>query len=851
MSLDTGWRHTVGLRSDGTVVAVGDNYWGECNLFDWNLGETALPPDTISPTISSVSPQNGQPDVAIDTIVTATFSEPMDSLTINTESFTLVGSAVSGTVTYNPATYTATFTPAANLGYDHEYTATLGTDIKDLAGNPLAGPYIWIFTTESAPSDTTPPNCGIELREQGTSSQIDTVDIAEFFDIYVGSSTDDTGITEVRFSSDDSQDGTATGEWTEWYDWDISLGDWDAVSKTKAWSFATGGHKEVWAEVKDDSDRSDKSFANIKTYYSPNPYGYDFRNRGVLEDNPHTPADEGLADDSRQTLFINTFDLTGVDEATQDRWFREISFGEGGNCYGMAASSLMEYEYPGYDQFLENQGENCIFELDEPSISQWCWPSYSDCQESDNGWDASANILERPVLKHIIEFQISQWGIPQDEKIRGTENVLNTIRTEFPQEMYILDIYDEGSGHALIPFRVETVTEDDEYRVFVYDSNHPSEQGRAVTIERDWLGVWHWEYDLGWVTWSGPSWWGIFGDTSIELIPIAIAYNGGNRLRLPGTGDEEEATVFLSGEASLIVTDSEGRTAGFINDSFVEEIPNIELIFPITILPDEEPERWQPAFYISNDIDLEFTIERISDDDEGLSLLKLGKGYFVDFSASVSEEYTRVDVSDDGTDISIAGQENEYSLFLNRNIDGISQTFAAIDIPTTSEATHQYSINWEGLSQGEEGVTVQIDSDGDGTVDYTLTSDSVLTGNEFVVPSSGCFIATAAYGTPMADEIEILREFRDKYLLNNPLGQSLVEFYYKVSPPIAEFITEHPSLKPIVRAGLVPAVAVSTVAVSTTPAEKIAILGLAVLISVVVAIWATRRRDRGPEYTRR
>jgi Leucine-rich repeat (LRR) protein len=111
------------------------------------------------------------------------------------------------------------------------------------------------------------------------------------------------------------------------------------------------------------------------------------------------------------------------------------------------------------------------------------------------------------------------------------------------------------------------------------------------------------------------------------------------------------------------------------------------------------------------------------------------------------------------------------------------------------------------------------------------------------------FTATAAYGTSMAGEIEILHQFRNEYLITNPLGQALVGLYYRVSPPMAEFITEHPSLKPIVRAGLVPAVAMSTVAVNTTPAEKTAILGLLVLVSAALAVWATRRRGRGPEYT--
>jgi len=112
-----------------------------------------------------------------------------------------------------------------------------------------------------------------------------------------------------------------------------------------------------------------------------------------------------------------------------------------------------------------------------------------------------------------------------------------------------------------------------------------------------------------------------------------------------------------------------------------------------------------------------------------------------------------------------------------------------------------------------------------------------------------CFIATAAYGTPMAGEIEILRGFRDEYLLTNPVGQALVNLYYRVSPPIAGFITEHPSLKPIVRAGLLPAVAMSTVAINTTLAEKMVIIGLVVLVSVALAVWAKRRRGRGPEYT--
>jgi len=146
--------------------------------------------------------------------------------------------------------------------------------------------------------------------------------------------------------------------------------------------------------------------------------------------------------------------------------------------------------------------------------------------------------------------------------------------------------------------------------------------------------------------------------------------------------------------------------------------------------------------------------------------------------------------------------------------------------------------------------------------DYTITESNglkfvtvrtdYLTNTVILIPVpaiSHCFIATAAYGTPMAPQIQVLRDFKDQYLMTNPMGEALVELYYKASPPIAEFIDDHPALKPIVRAGLVPAVAMSTVAVNTTPAEKAAIIGLLALVSVALAVWATRRRRRGPEYT--
>lgn len=70
----------------------------------------------------------------------------------------------------------------------------------------------------------------------------------------------------------------------------------------------------------------------------------------------------------------------------------------------------------------------------------------------------------------------------------------------------------------------------------------------------------------------------------------------------------------------------------------------------------------------------------------------------------------------------------------------------------------------------------------------------------------GCFIATACYGTPMADEVILLKEFRDRDLLSNPVGKTFVRAYYKFSPSIADFINKTPLLKKIIRGILKPIV---------------------------------------------
>jgi hypothetical protein len=117
-----------------------------CSDPDRNGGNSSLNP----PTVISEAPPGGASGACSNTIVTATFSKAMNPSTINATTFTLVGpngTAVSGQVTYNSASNTAIFTPAASLALATLYTATISTGVTDAFGNHLASNFVWSFTT--------------------------------------------------------------------------------------------------------------------------------------------------------------------------------------------------------------------------------------------------------------------------------------------------------------------------------------------------------------------------------------------------------------------------------------------------------------------------------------------------------------------------------------------------------------------------------------------------------------------------------------------------------------------------------------------------------------------------------
>ena len=179
-----------------------------CSDPDKQTGTTS---GVTAPTVVSESPAAGAAATCPNTIVTATFSEAMNPVTIDGSTFTVTaaGGAVAGQVTYDAADDTAIFTPASSLAVSTKYTATITTGAHDMYGNALAANFVWTFTTGAVvclppapPVSVSPPN--------GSSGVCPNTVIAATFP----QAMDPTTITTATFTVSPGVTGTVTHDVT-------------------------------------------------------------------------------------------------------------------------------------------------------------------------------------------------------------------------------------------------------------------------------------------------------------------------------------------------------------------------------------------------------------------------------------------------------------------------------------------------------------------------------------------------------------------------------------------------------------------------------------------------------------
>ena len=143
---------------------------------------------------------------------------------------------------------------------------------------------------------------------------------------------------------------------------------------------------------------------------------------------------------------------------------------------------------------------------------------------------------------------------------------------------------------------------------------------------------------------------------------------------------------------------------------------------------------------------------------------------------------------------------NGMEVFWNANSSGTLGTTTYSWSGDDGLATTSRNTRIKYLTEGTKNAQVRINS-GDRSI---ILDCQARVASTTAVSGSHCFIATAAFGTNLEPQVMILRHFRDKALLTNTLGQAFVEEYYKISPPIADFIRTSNSLKAVVRVGLSP-----------------------------------------------
>jgi len=485
------------------------------------------------------------------------------------------------------------------------------------------------------PADATPPTCAIQLREQGITTQIAKLDIGQFFDIYVGKSTDDIGIEGVHFSSDDSQDGIPDGEWTEWYEWDTSSGDWNEASKVKAWSFATGGKKEVWAEVKDGIGKTTRCAANVVVF--PVPEGFKLPSKISLDDLRISQIisflTEEMTVDEKWPLFLNA-SLTDYNVRAN---LVLISSHELITEYKLVRIKTNQVSDPTDLKLwvaLPSSPIGCIQTYVQRTMRDWL---------EDFGGELAEKILTE-IVRRIVETALG-IGIPA-EAVSFTTSMIGCIEQGYSVP---LEGWEPGKDYLVympIGLQLRVRSEREICSCVLATSPWVSCKDCPAPVQGTWEGT-----------------------ISEGLHEIT--------LNIQEMQDWRAKIFKVLSPAELRVYDSEGRVTGLIDGQVKEEIPNS--------IYDEE--------------------------NDGVVIFSSTDSYVCE----------------------IAGTgEGNYGLTIGSVAPSKAIVFTASDIPISLGAAHRYSTDWDALSQGEEGVTVEIDSDGDGQFENSFASDGELTQDEFL-----------------------------------------------------------------------------------------------------------------------
>ena len=276
--------------------------------------------------------------------------------------------------------------------------------------------------------------------------------------------------------------------------------------------------------------------------------------------------------------------------------------------------------------------------------------------------------------------------------------------------------------------------------------------------------------------------------------------NGDNQTRLTESSTDENSPSFSPNSKQIVfVSKRDGNKEIYLMDSNGDTQLNLTNNSSIDEMPNFSPDGTQISFLSNRDGDYDLWIMNI----DGTNVHKItgeGKdaigwyswspdGSRIVYDSKVDGDYEVYSINPDGSDLKQLTNNKSKDIFSTWSVSGNKILF----VTNRDGNDDVYSIDMDGKNP----INISNNS-----AKEVLPAVSPIYGEG----EGACFIATASYGSYLASEVMVLRDFRDDYLLTNDMGSAFVEFYYATSPPIANYIAERPILRGVTRICLTPIV---------------------------------------------
>lgn len=218
------------------------------------------------------------------------------------------------------------------------------------------------------------------------------------------------------------------------------------------------------------------------------------------------------------------------------------------------------------------------------------------------------------------------------------------------------------------------------------------------------------------------------------------------------------------------------------------------------------------------------------------------------FPTTIYTEVPAANPQQSSCTISVAGEEGAQTCSISCATEGLQTidlaTVAAQGIRTSTST--KGSMGFTDVSIADSPYAIILQYTPEGTAQTCVMGEATdaatliqLSGGQEPKPGDpSCFIATAAYGSALDPRIDVLRWFRDAFLLKTPVGKSVVRFYYQNSPPVADWIRDHEWARTATRTALwIPVVLLESIR-----DHRILTLSLMLLLSMIFLLRQRRRR---------